>query len=250
MVTTEENPTAPAAPAPAVEPIKRDCIDCKQPFPCVPILFNGHEVFPRVRCDRCGEIAEAKRVEEEEKARVADLTEKWRDICPPLYRETDLEKLKLTLTLSQEILSQILNWQPNPKGIGLSGETGVGKTRLMFLLLDKLHFEGKRVMASSGKQFERYCHRMFDDHGGRDARQKIEEMKYVPVLFVDDIGKEKYTERVGSEFYDLIEYRTSHLKPILWTANSTGEQLEDMLGVDRGAPIVRRLREFCTVQSV
>jgi DNA replication protein DnaC len=67
------------------------------------------------------------------------------------------------------------------------------------------------------------------------------------ILFIDDIGKEKYTERVESEFYDLIETRTAHLRPILWTANTSGAGLEAMMSPDRGAPILRRLREFTEI---
>jgi DNA replication protein DnaC len=105
-----------------------------------------------------------------------------------------------------------------------------------------------RVRAITAKQFERWCHRSFEKDG--DARKQIAECHSAKVLFIDDIGKEKYTERVESEFYDLVEHRTSHLSPILWTANATGQELEQMMGEDRGVPVVRRLREFTEIISV
>ena len=168
----------------------------------------------------------------------------WSKICPPLYRKTDIARLKIR----REIVEEIMAWEPNPRGIGLSGESGTGKTRLMFLLLRRLNSERRRILATSGKRFEFWCHRMFDKED--DAQKQIDAARGVAILFIDDVGKEKYTERVESEFYDLVEHRIANLMPILWTTNATGEQLERMLGPDRGAPIIRRLREFTEIISV
>ena len=80
-----------------------------------------------------------------------------------------------------------------------------------------------------------------------DARDMIGRAHRAEILFIDDIGKEKYTERVESEFYDLIETRTAHMRPIIWTANANGVGLAAMMSPDRGEPILRRLREFTEI---
>jgi len=104
------------------------------------------------------------------------------------------------------------------------------------------------VRAIHAKQFERWCARMFDRDD--DARRQLETLRRAEVLFIDDLGKEKFTERVESELYDLVETRTAHLRPILWTSNATATRLKEMLSADRGEPIIRRLKEFCTIVPV
>ena len=83
-----------------------------------------------------------------------------------------------------------------------------------------------------------------------DARDRISAAKRTEILFLDDIGKEKYTERVESEFYDLIETRTSNLRPTLWTTNASASQLSAMMSADRGEPVLRRLKEFTEIVTV
>lgn len=218
--------------------VSKEC-RCGKQFQAKEFYVRGTLVANQILCPSCSEPVRGVELIDRRRSQKED----WRNICPPLYQDTNPEKL----TIPHKIFDRVMAWEPNPRGIALSGATGAGKTRLMFLLLRRLH-ETTRVRAVSAKQFERWLHRMFDKDN--DARIRIEECRLTKVLFIDDIGKEKYTERVESEFYDLVEHRTSHLLPILWTTNATGEQLEQMMGEDRGVPIIRRLREFTEVISV
>ncbi len=220
------------------------CERCKAEFEYQPITVWNREYFKPKNCADCSPVVMAEQVISESEKEAAQIESDWMNLCPPLYRDSDAAKLPLAASIIPEVLA----WTRQPQGIGLAGNSGAGKTRLMFMLLRKLHFSGVRCKAITAKRFEKWCHRMFDKDD--DARINIQAAHTIPVLFIDDIGKEKYTERVESEFYDLVEHRTSHLLPILWTANATGEQLAQMMGNDRGVPIVRRLREFSTVISV
>ena len=231
MVTTEETTT-------------RTCIRCNGKFEAPVVKPVIGFTWIQKLCQPCRkqndiEVEAYWAESERQKAEEA-----WFNICPPLYRDTDPARL----TVGAETLDKILKWTPNPQGIGLTGTSGAGKTRAMFLLLHGLHLGGHKIVATTAKRFENWCHRMFDKDD--EARLSIKAARNAKILFIDDIGKEKYTERVESEFYDLIEHRTSNLLPILWTANATGQQLVKMMGEDRGTPIVRRLREFSTIISV
>ncbi len=223
--------------------VTRTC-ECGKEFSYDPVMVGEREIIPRKWCSACMaarvENAERDKANEEKK----DLSDKWEKICPPLYDDTDLNRLKL----SKQVITKVLAWRPETKGVALAGETGAGKTRLMFYLLKQLHFMGLPVVAISAKKFERYCHQMFDKDN--DAKDHIKKASTAKVLFVDDIGKEKYTERVESEFYELIEQRTSHLLPTIWTSNCSGEELAGMMSEDRGIPIIRRLREFTDIITV
>lgn len=168
----------------------------------------------------------------------------WSDICPPLYQATDLARIGL----SAAIKAQVMAWEPNPTGIALTGQTGVGKTRMAYKLMAKVFFSGVTVMAINAKQFERWCSKMFDKDD--DASRQLTALRRARVILIDDIGKEKFTERVESELYDLVETRTANLLPIIWTSNATASRLKDMLSTDRGEPIIRRLKEFSTIIPV
>lgn len=223
----------------------RACDLCGVKFNFQGILNEGKKVLIPKHCPKChvGVLQEAEA--DSRKISTGRRQAEWEAICPPLYRGSERDKLKIP----GDVIDRVLAWMPQAKGIGLAGESGTGKTRLLFMLLRKLHFEQQvGVMAFTAKRFEGWCHRMFDKDD--EARQKIKAAKHRPVILIDDLGKEKYTERVESEFYDLIEHRTSHLLPIFWTANATGQQLAERMAEDRGVPIVRRLREFSTVISL
>jgi hypothetical protein len=55
------------------------------------------------------------------------------------------------------------------------------------------------------------------------------------------------TERSELELFDLLEHRSSHELPIIWTANAAKGDLRKMLSSDRGEPILRRLSEFTNI---
>ena len=212
---------------------------CGAEYSYEPCYYPGthHEIVKRSLCPDCMAQKQVEAASEAAARRAYERNEAWRIICPPLYQDNDLAKLPL----HPEILTRVLNWKIGPKGIALAGPTGGGKTRAMYMLLERLHQEGRFVTAISAKQFERYVHQMFDKEN--DAREKVRRIRRAEILFIDDIGKEKYTERVESEFYDLIETRSANLRPIIWTANTNGPELLSMMSPDRGEPILRRLRE-------
>ncbi len=142
-----------------------------------------------------------------------------------------------------------LEWVPSVdgEGLGLIGETGVCKTRTCFLILDRLHHAGIRVEAVSSVQFAKLCADQFaDDFRSKgEAREKITACHRARVLLIDDVGKERFTQRVATEFFHLIEERLAHHRATLWTTNLDAGALKHAFADDtKSDPIVRRLREF------
>ena len=78
----------------------------------------------------------------------------------------------------------------------------------------------------------------------REAWSTLDGLKYCHVLFFDDLGKPPSSERADAELLELVEVRTSHLRPILWSADGSSAWLTARLGADRGEALVRRLTEF------
>ena len=68
---------------------------------------------------------------------------------------------------------------------------------------------------------------------------------FADVVLLDDLGKEKLTERCEVELFNLIEERSQHCRPVIVTTNANGQTLEDRFDDDRSGPFLRRVREFC-----
>lgn len=230
--------------------ITKTCETCQQPFTiddegCTDI---GRSILTMKRyCEPCLDAigkasSEAERQREREK-----LDNRWAEICPPLYRETDFAHpgiLPSFFTAAGE-------WCPGiPQGLGFMGNSGGGKTRLLFWCLQRAFEAGKRVEATSHHAFGRIVMDAFsspNEERRERANQSLDRFSKVDVLLLDDLGKAPSTERCDAELENLIETRGAHLRPILWSANGHGQWLIDRFGPDRGSPIVRRLAEFSTV---
>jgi len=167
------------------------------------------------------------------------------DDLSPLVRATNANHP----ALNQDLLEKVLPWRPsgNGKGIGLTGPTCGCKTRTMSLLLRDLHLSGVQVRWVNAIELSRASSEVFDEHRGAEAKNVLRNAAHAEVLFIDDIGKERFTDRAELELYSLIETRVAHLGPILWTSKACGKELREMMSGNRGPAITRRLAEFSSV---
>ena len=201
--------------------------------------------FPQVKilCDDC----DLKRIEMLQQEQAAEEQERRQEafnaICPPLYRESDLGRIPAAF------LRECEAWQHNPVGIGLVGPAGCGKTRAAWILLKRLHMSGLRVYGITATGFAKACADQWHDNNQAKAMAEdtLTRCRRTKVLLLDDLGKQKMTERSELELFDLLEHRSSHEMPIIWTANAGRESLKQMLSSDRGEPILRRLSEFTKI---
>lgn len=244
----------------------RECKGCGQPFLSRAIVIDGDELCRIVLCETCGEIREAEAMDEQKRleaeASEALFCARWSVLCPPRYAEPfDADRLIASIreekswkpameAVIREVIQKVENWPYSDRGIGLIGVSGHGKTRIMFRLIYRYLREGRKceylnmtvLGREIGARFSRSAH---------EANEWLNKLCAVPVLFLDDVGKEKMTERVETELYGIVEIRSSNLLPIYFTANSKGQKLIEKMTDDEGeisdraVPIVRRLREFC-----
>lgn len=169
--------------------------------------------------------------------------ESFHALCPPLYRESDTQRIPAAF------LRECEAWEVSPMGLGFVGIAGTGKTRAAWMLLKRLHFSGVRVFGITATAFAKACaDQWHDDPQAKNmAEDTLTRCRRTKVLLLDDLGKNKMTERAELELFDLLEHRTSHELPVIWTANAGRETLKQMLSSDRGEPILRRLAEFTKV---
>lgn len=226
------------------------CSECgitfQEDFPAVMLQFFA----PPRMCGECldkqfvaDEIAETERSRKEA---IKSLEESWDAICPPLYRDTD----RRHPGLSRAVLSALREWDwRSGYGIGLVGLSARGKTRLAYLKLRTIHMAGESVYAITSKDLEKSAQNYFSDDQTekRESRDNLRRCQKATFLLIDDLGKEKYSATVAGNLFDLIDHRTKHILPTIWTCNSTLDALASNLGDIYGGPLLRRLQEFTHV---
>lgn len=220
------------------------CKHCSDPFEGPEeIKFGKISIKPNY-CPKCIDALTALELEttKAKKAAMKDTKRKereqeWTRICPPLYLDSDMQRLPTKPT------AKVLCWKLNSKGLIVHGPTGRGKTRACFLLLRRLFLTD--MVTVEIFHANRFAHECAVNFGNQCGEDWIKRLSKVPVLFLDDVGKFKLTERVESELFGLVELRAANLKPIIATTNFVGDTLQQKLTEDRGGPLVRRLKEFC-----
>jgi len=255
------------------------CARCGAKFHGTCLRNSGRQLLRQRHCGPCSEVLAAEQSKQAADERREARRQQWetRLAALPKYREAfdsekaisgslelwergrlattgekptaearDQEAKILTRRLSAA-MAKVEAWQRSSRGIGLVGESGRAKTRLMFTLLGRLFVSGMSVEFISATEFSDEVGARFGQDS-QDAKRWIDRLSKVDVFFYDDLGKEALTERVAKELFNLFDKRTNGRKPIFTTANFTGQQLEahfDAKAQKAGAPIINRLRDCC-----
>lgn len=232
---------------------KANCFKCGAEFEYEPIIWKdpgnihneGVEVFASAMraCAVCDAEIQTQKASDEEKEKQAKRIGVWADICPPIYQESDLDRLH------PDLVRSVMGWNCE-NGLGFIGTTGAGKTRTLFVALRRAFDSERSCEATTHNAFSKLAQSAFASKEREPYLARLTRLQECKVLLIDDIGKPPPTERADAELEELIEVRTSHRRPILWSANGTSAWLEKRLGPDRGPSLVRRLSEFSTVVSV
>lgn len=162
-------------------------------------------------------------------------------LCPKLYQESAPDRLPASQ------LKEAMEWQYGPRGLILSGETGVGKSRIAWLLLRRILVSDKRNPSFAWFDAVGFGHAIGKHYRDEDAEEWLEDTAKTELLFFDDLGKLKLTERAETELFGLIERRCGAELPIIATTNDTGDSLASRMTDNRGPALIRRLRQFCQI---
>lgn len=255
-----------------IETEPRNCATCGQVFdrPIFRDPLDPSRILNIVakHCPRCVErekdrMAKATAVREHEE-REAKLAAAWDRICPPKYRtpleggDTDVSILSASLYKSFQpaptgerpppapCFDEIVAHPFGAQGLILRGNTGVGKTRAMFRLL-RVYFVSAtrpRIVAMTAGEFDRQAR---DAAGNFTLSDWFQRLAGADVLFIDDLGKGRWTAATAAQFWEIVDDRTKHNRPIFLTTNCTGDTLVASIGLDKdiSEPLLRRLRESC-----
>jgi hypothetical protein len=235
----------------------KPCLDCGEPIPAeFSYDFLGKtKTLPALdTCDKCQSKRQA---EWERLEKMKKLDAAWRQIAPPRYQQSDPTEFPIQLQ------DELANFDPtSDKGFGIRGPTARCKTRFGYELLKIAHFSGFKVSATNAVEIADLASSQWDTRPdlngtslvssvtrtlGDKSRNKIAEYTRADWLLIDDIAKEKPTERFEITFYNLLEHRTSHCRPIIWTTNMPAAKFMARFSEDRSEPIIRRLVEFAKI---
>ncbi|KRM91839.1 primosomal protein DnaI [Fructilactobacillus florum] len=110
-------------------------------------------------------------------------------------------------------------------GLYLSGPFGVGKTYLMAAMAQQLAATGTTVCLV---HFPSFAVTMKGAIGNNQVTEKLNRVKQVPVLIIDDIGADAMSAWIRDEVLGVIlEYRMQHELSTFFTSNFTIQQLGD-----------------------
>ncbi|EJL41662.1 primosomal protein DnaI [Brevibacillus agri] len=142
------------------------------------------------------------------------------------------------------------------KGLYFHGPFGVGKSYIMGAIGREL---SERNVASLLVYVPDFIREMKDSISDQSYAGKLELLKEVPVLILDDIGAENLTPWVRDEILGVIlNQRANNHLPTLFTSNYSLEELQEHLSISNGnrieqtkaARIMERIRHFVDVYEI
>ena len=208
--------------------VSRKCRQCGTAF-TVRMLSDQPDHGPQF-CDSC---VTAKLVTREEEERSQLLARRLlRSGIPPCYDEYNPNKDRANISDRLEAESNML----------IIGPYQCGKTHAVCHAgrqLVQLAQTNVRFMRCS-EWLRRVAMLMGSDM--EDAEDEINRAKRAELLIIDDLGKERLTERGAEILFELIDHREVEHLPTWITANLNPAELAERLGTDRGEAIMSRMR--------
>ncbi|TGA99280.1 primosomal protein DnaI [Sporolactobacillus shoreae] len=179
-----------------------------------------------------------------------------KDILRATFKNIDkLEKgRQLALKAAGDFVRSYLNKPEEAKGLYLCGQFGVGKTYLMGAVMNSLaesRHAGSLIVYTP--DFFREIKGAIQDN---TVDQKLDVLKKVPILILDDIGAETMTPWIRDEVLgSILQYRMMEHLPTLYTSNFNYDELEDHFaysqksGVEKvkAKRLMERIRHFTTL---
>lgn len=165
-------------------------------------------------------------------------------VIPPEMLATDPEDPRF----NGKLWKAVSDWSPvGRKWLGIMGTPGMCKTRVLALLAKRLILEGRHVVWATACEFQGCVEDLASKrpHINEPARDRLQEIRNAGVLVLDDIGKNTWFPMLERHLFELIDYRKTHYRPVLWSANKTLPEMlkSGLLTEERAGPILGRLAE-------
>jgi len=216
------------------------CATCGIAAEYVPITVFGMDLRAKLKfiCPACGDALELAEREGARQRIRARRTASWEDVIPVRYRETDAGHPGFNSGLWEMVRNLSLF-----ESIALIGPSGRSKTRVFALLAKRAIAQDYSVGWCPANAFQWAAQREFDKVDGEAARGWIRRWTNCQVLFLDDLGKHKWTDTVESAFFNLVETRLANNLPSHWSMNPDPQEVvnQSTLANDAAGILARAL---------
>jgi IstB-like ATP binding protein len=212
------------------------CRSCARPMPEAAFLVtlgNRTWTLRATVCRACADAAASR-------TSGTPCKSEWQRLCPPHYQR-DLPPW----ILAQSWVCDVLGWQYKPQGLLVIGDTGSGKTWVMWRLLQRLLKERRSVVVLDAVTYRSGLSKAAREGETEDYVQRLARAE---VLYWDDFGQTHLSAAASEMLLHVLEKRTSHQRPLLVTSQYKGAALElQFERPEMGAAVRRRINEFCRV---
>lgn len=159
---------------------------------------------------------------------------------PKEYTLTEVDKIPCKKMM--QVASTWEGWK-NGRSLLLHGTTRLGKTRAAWEVTRRWWKENyKRQVCMTMRGFERMIEEGFQRN---DHSKRLDEIISAPFLYVDDLGKERTTQRVACDLFAVIDERTINHRPTIITTNFTSAGLLGRFDdQELGNALVGRFRDY------
>lgn len=234
-----------------------NCKKCKGLFMCQNKI-NGFAYLPKIKdkqIDFCYKACKYKKIDDEEKAYLKNI---YSFDIPKEIKEARMKDIYTDDKNRFEIIKYLKEFITNyknkkeVKGLYLYGNFGSGKTYLIAAMFNELARMGYKSAIIFWPEFLRSLKSSFTS----DFNDKIEKIKKVPLLLIDDIGAENTTAWGRDEIIcPIMQYRMQEHLPTFFTSNLDIKALEQHFsfskdGVEniKARRIVERIKQM-TIQT-
>jgi hypothetical protein len=173
------------------------CRCCGRPITSttVPVVIGGRSIVIRPTvCTACGDAAESQ-------PSSAGRKSEWQRLCPPRYQRDLPDEF-----LVRPWVNGVLRWRYGPEGLLVVGDTGTGKTWVMWWLLRRLLEERHSVVTLDAVT---YRSGLTTAARQGDAADYARRLVLVDVLYWDDFGQTHLSGAASEMLLHVIEQRTS-----------------------------------------
>lgn len=152
------------------------------------------------------------------------------------FANWDMQRLPRAYRICYKYALNFDELSASGKGLILMGSAGTGKTHLASAVSNYLMDELIPVKFGTFISLLDSLKKAF-----RTDRDIISNLVSTPLLVIDDLGKEKYTEWVSQILFQVVDERYNRELPIIITTNLNLQELKERVG----EPITSRLMEMC-----
>jgi DNA replication protein DnaC len=199
-----------------IEQTTRACTTCGQVTEYEPIMIHDIDIRASMAflCPGCvDEVDKQERAATRYRLKVKREAI-WEKTVPARYRETTTTHEKFNTPLWSMIKDQDIL-----QSMALIGPSGRCKTRVFALMAKRAIAQDITVGWCPANSFQWAAQREFSETDGQNAREWMRTWLTSQVLFLDDLGKHKWTDTVESAFFNLMETRLAQNLPTHWSMN-------------------------------